>query len=84
MQWNVVTHAGNTIHQTKAENGFCSWIYAYVGVRLWGIIQPKYTSNHNTLQKVNALQRDIMQSEPKDLDKHADVFPIFLSPGELL
>jgi hypothetical protein len=84
MQWNAITHGGYIDHQQKYPNGFCTWLYAHVGVKILAIIRPKYTTDDTTPHKVNNLHSRIVHSEPEGLREHADVFSIFLSAGRVL
>jgi hypothetical protein len=84
MQWNLLTHAGFVTFPHKDANGLCTWIYSHTGVKIWAIIEPKCTTQHNTRNKLNELHRRICYSETEQLAENADIFTTFLSPGDIL
>lgn len=84
MQWNLMTHAGFATFPHKDANGFCTWIYAHVGIKIWAIIRPRYTEKHDTPWKLANLHRMIMDANADQLDQHGDISTVFLSAGDLL
>lgn len=82
MQWTLMTHAGFLTYHHKDANGLCTWLYAHVGMKVWAVLEPRYTDHHSSRARIHQLHRNIMNSAA--IDEEADVFTAFLRPGQLL
>jgi hypothetical protein len=84
MQWNLLTHAGYATFPHKDANGLCTWVYAHVGIKIWAVVRPKCTEQHDSDRKLTSLHREVLNAGADELDQHGDVFTVFLSTGTLL
>lgn len=47
--WTLMTHGSYTAYPHKDVNRLCTWIFTHVGVKIWAIMEPKYTlSEHDS------------------------------------
>jgi hypothetical protein len=84
MQWNLATHAGFVTYHHKDANGLCTWIYAHTGVKIWAVLEPKYTDEHKSRSEMDSLHKKICYSNGIEVSKFANFTTVFLSAGELL
>ena len=84
-QWNLLTHAGFVTYPHKDANGVCTWIYAHQGVKVWGILRPTYTSEHNSKEDLFKVH-EAMIKPPGDFSwgDQSQMYTIFLAAGDLL
>jgi hypothetical protein len=85
LRWDLVTHAGFPTFIHKDANGLCTWIFSHVGVKIWAILEPKYSTDHRTRTKQFALHKRMLDSPTSsDWDQASTMYTTFLAPGDML
>jgi hypothetical protein len=86
LRWTLMTHGGYATYPHKDANGKCTWMFAHVGVKVWAIMEPKYSSTmHNTRSAQFRLHRQMMDAPFEwKFEKAANMYTTFLEPGDML
>jgi len=84
-QWKLLCHAGFVTYPHINANGLCSWIYAHHSIKIWTVLEPKYTYKHDTRNKLIEFHKSLYGAPHNwSFKENCNMYTTFLEPGSVL
>ncbi|KII89489.1 hypothetical protein PLICRDRAFT_29715 [Plicaturopsis crispa FD-325 SS-3] len=84
LSWHLYTHGGYYTYPHHDANGYATWILVRSGCKIWGLIVPTVTDDHDTRPKLFKFFRKLLTSPGvHEYRKHSKLSTIALEEGDV-
>lgn len=86
-EWKLLTSAGFFTFPHHDAGGLATYVSIKTGMKIWGIFRPKVDTQVTVDAQVETQQRLLATDailNLNEIEKHADLFVLFLTPGSVL
>lgn len=86
-EWKLLSSAGFFTFPHHDAGGLATYVTIKTGMKIWGIFRPKVDTQATADAQAETRKR-LMATDAilnlKNIEKHADLFLLFLTPGSVL